>query len=185
VAELVALAKSKPGEVQYATAGRGSATHLNHEYFDLVAGIKTTAVHYRGGADVVKDLVSGQVKMMFASITQVQGLVKDGKLVGLATTGPTRDRAFPELPTIAESGYPGFDVRLWMGLTAPGGTPRDIIKRLEEANRKALQTPEIQKTLESQGFKPLIGSAEEFDAYYRAEREKWAKVLKAAGLDKQ
>ena len=104
--------------------------------------------------------------------------MKDGRLIGLATTGPRRDPAFPELPTIAESGYPGFDVRLWMGLTAPAGTPRDIIKRLDDANRKALESPEIQKTLASQGFKPMIGSAEDFDALYRAERDKWAKVLK-------
>jgi tripartite-type tricarboxylate transporter receptor subunit TctC len=185
VAELVALAKSKPGEIQYATAGRGSATHLNHELFDMVAGIKTIPVHYRGGSEALKDLVSGQVTMMFPAVSAARELVKGGRLIALATTGPRRDPAFPELPTVAESGYPGFDVRLWMGLTAPAGTPRDIIKRLEEANRKALESPEIQKTLASQGFAPLIGTSEQFDTFYRSERDKWAKVIKASSMDKE
>jgi tripartite-type tricarboxylate transporter receptor subunit TctC len=184
VAELVKLAKSKPGEVQYATAGRGTATHLNNELFDMVAGIKTTPVHYRGGSAAAKDLLSGQVKMMFSSIAPVQEHVKNGSLIGLATTGPKRDPAFPNLPTIAESGFPGFDVRLWIGLTAPAGTPAAIIKVLDEANRKAVQSPEVKKALAAQGFAPIVGSAQEFDAFYRSERDKWAKVVKASGMDK-
>lgn len=184
VQDLVALAKSKPGYVQYATAGRGSATHLNSEYFDMVAGIKTTAVHYKGGGETVKDLLSGQVKMMFSSIAPVQEFVRDGRLIGIATTGPKRDPAFPNLPTIAESGYPGFDVRLWMGLSAAAGTPKDIIQKLADANRKALETPDIQKALAAQGFAPLIGSADDFDKFYRSEREKWSKVIFATGMDK-
>ena len=184
VADLVKLAKSKPGEVQYATAGRGTATHLNNELFDMVAGIKTTPVHYRGGSAAAKDLLAGQVKMMFSSIAPVQEHVKNGSLIGLATTGPKRDPAFPDLPTIAESGYPGFDVRLWIGLTAPAGTPAAIIKVLDEANRKAVQSPEVTKALATQGFAPIVGSAQEFDAFYRSERDKWAKVVKASGMDK-
>lgn len=185
VAELVALAKSKPGDVQYATAGRGSATHLNNEYFDMVAGIKTTPVHYRGGGDAAKDLLSGQVKMMFSSIAPVQQFVKDGRLLAIATTGPKRDPAFPDVPTIAESGYPGFDVRLWMGVATTGGTPKDVIKKLDDANRKAMETPEVQKTLAAQGFAPIIGSAEDFEKFYRVERDKWAKVVTTAGMDKE
>jgi len=185
VAEFVALAKSKSGEIQYATAGRGSATHLNHELFNMVAGIKTTPVHYRGGSEALKDMVAGQVKFMFPAVSAAQELVKDGRLIGLATTGPKRDPAFPDLPTIAESGFPGFDVRLWMGMTGPAGIPPDIVRRLDEANRKALQMPEIQKVLASQGFAPLIGSAEDFDVLYRRERDKWATVIKAAGMDKE
>jgi tripartite-type tricarboxylate transporter receptor subunit TctC len=185
IAELVALAKSKPGDVQYATAGRGSATHLNNEYFDMVAGIKTTPVHYRGGGDAAKDLLSGQVKMMFSSIAPVQQFVKDGRLLALATTGPKRDPAFPDVPTVAESGYPGFDVRLWMGIATTGGTPKDVIKKLDDANRKAMETPEVQKTLAAQGFAPIIGSAEDFEKFYRVERDKWAKVVTTAGMDKE
>lgn len=184
VAELVALAKQKPGELQYATAGRGSATHLTSELFNMVADIKTIPVHYRGGGDTVKDLLSGQVKLMFSSIAPVQDFVKDGRLIGIATTGPTRDPAFPELPTIAESGYPGFDVRLWIGMTAPAGTPAEIIHKLADANDKALKSPEIQKTLAAQGFAPMLGSAEDFDAFYRSERAKWEKVIKTSGMDK-
>ena len=184
VAELVKLAKEKPGVLQYATAGRGSATHLTSELFNMAAGIKTIPVHYRGGGDTVKDLLSGQVKIMFSSIAPVQEFVRDGRLIGLATTGPKRDPAFPNLPTIAESGYPGFDVRLWIGLTAPAATPKDIIHKLADANRKALESPEIRKALTAQGFAPMLGSAEDFDAFYRAERDKWAKVIKATGMDK-
>lgn len=184
VADLVKLAKEQPGVLQYATAGRGSATHLTSELFNTVAGIKTVAVHYRGGGDTVKDLLSGGVKMMFSSIAPVQDFVRDGRLIGLATTGPKRDPAFPDLPTIAESGYPGFDVRLWIGMTAPAGTPKDIVHKLADANRKALESPEIKKALEAQGFAPMLGSAEDFDAFYRAERTKWEKVITETGLDK-
>src|SRR6476620_2252262 len=184
VADLVKRAKEKPGVLQYATAGRGSATHLTSELFNSAAGIQTVAVHYRGGGDTVKDLLSGEVKMMFSSIAPVQDFVKDGRLVGLATTGPRRDPAFPDLPTIAESGYPGFDVRLWIGMTAPAGTPKDIIHKLADANKKALESPEIRKVLAAQGFAPMLGSAEDFDAFYRSEREKWGKVIKETGMDK-
>jgi tripartite-type tricarboxylate transporter receptor subunit TctC len=185
VADFVKLAKSKPGEIFYATAGRGSATHLNSELFNMVAGTKLMAVHYRGGGDTVKDLLSGQVKVMFSSIAPVQEFVKDGRLLGLATTGPKRASAFPDLPTIAESGFSGFDVRLWMGLMAPKGVPQDIIRRLEAANRKALESPEIRQALAAQGFAPLIGTAEDFAALYVTERDKWAKVIKASGMDKE
>jgi len=185
VAELVELAKQKPGELQYATAGRGTATHLNSELFNMAAGIKTIPVHYRGGGETVKDLLSGQVKIMFSSIAPVQEFVRDGQLIGLATTGPKRDPSFPNLPTIAESGYPGFDVRLWIGMTAPAGTPKDIINKLADANMKALEAPEIRTALAAQGFAPMIGSAEDFDRFYLAERVKWEKVIRATGMDKE
>jgi tripartite-type tricarboxylate transporter receptor subunit TctC len=184
VTELIKLAKEEPGKLQYATAGRGSATHLASELFNMIVGIKTVPVHYRGGGDTVKDLLSGQVKMMFSTIPPVQEFVKDGRLIGLATTGPRRDPAFPALSTIAELGYPDYDVRLWIGMTAPAGTPKDIIAKLSDANRRALESPDIQKALAGQGFAPMIGSAEDFDAFYRAERAKWGKVIIAAGLDK-
>jgi len=185
LAGFTALARSKPGEIFYATAGRGSATHLTAELFNMAAGSKLMPVHYRGGGDTVKDLMSGQVKVMFSTIAPVQQLVRDGRLIGLATTGPKRDPAFPELPTIAEAQFPGFDVRLWIGLTAPAGTPRDVIKKLEAATMQALKTPEVQKALTAQGFSPMIGTAEEFDAYYRAERAKYAKVIQVSGMDKE
>jgi len=185
VAEFIALAKSKPGEIFYATAGRGTGTHLSAELFNMMAGTKLVPVHYRGGGATVKDLVSGEVKVMFSSIAPVQGMVNQGQLIGLATTGPKRDPAFPNLPTISEAGLPGYDVRLWIGLTAPAGTPREVIKRIEAANNKALNSPDVQAALAAQGFAPFIGSAEQFDAFYRAERDKWAAVIKSAGMDKE
>jgi tripartite-type tricarboxylate transporter receptor subunit TctC len=185
VAELIALAKSKPGEIVYASAGRGTGTHLSAELFNMMAGTRLVPVHYRGGGDTVKDLISGQVKVMFSSIAPVLGLVNQGQLIGLATTGPKRDPALPELPTVSEAGLPGYDVRLWIGLSAPAGTPREVIKRFEAANNKALNSPDLQKALAAQGFSPFIGTSEQFDAFYRAERDKWAKVIKASGMDKE
>lgn len=147
LAEFIALAKSKPGEIHYATAGRGSATHLTTELFDMMAGTKLIPVHYRGGGATLRDLISGQVKMILSSIAPVQQLVKEGKLIGIATTGLQHDRPFPELPTIDESGLKGFDVRLWVGLSAPAATPPDIIRLLETTNNQALRSPEVRQAL--------------------------------------
>jgi tripartite-type tricarboxylate transporter receptor subunit TctC len=181
--DFIAYVKAQKDDVLYATAGRGSATHLNSEFFNMEAGTRMKPVHYKGGGETVKDLLSGQVKIMFSSIAPVQGFVKDGRLIGIATTGPQRDPAFPDLPTVGET-IPGFDVRLWIGLMAPAGTPPAVIKRLEDANAQALKAPEIQKALAAQGFAPMPGSAADFDALYRRERDKWAKVIKASGMDK-
>ncbi len=133
VADLIAMAKAKPGDVLYASAGKGTATHLAAELFNTTAGTKMTAVHYKGGGETIKDLLSGQVKVMFSTIPPVLGFVRDGRLRGIATTAPKRDPALPDLPTIAESGLPGYDVRLWFGLAAPKGTPRAVIDRLAAA----------------------------------------------------
>src|SRR5262245_58771706 len=181
VADLIALARAKPGDVLYATAGKGTATHLAAELFNTTAGLKMVPVHYKGGGETIKDLVSGQVKVMFSTIPPVLGFVREGTLRGLATTGPKRDRALPDLPTIAEAGLAGYDVRLWFGLVAPTGTPRDAIDRLSTATRALLATPELKATLAAQGYDPLIGTAEEFGAYYRSEADKWAKVIAAVG----
>ncbi len=185
VADFIALAKAKPGEIFCATAGRGTATHLTSELFNMMAGTKLAPVHYRGGSDTVKDLLSGQVKVMFSSIAPVLNFVKNGQLRGLATTGPTRDSALPELPTIAESGLAGFDVRLWIGLTAPAGTPRDVIDRVSAATAQALGLPEVKASLAAQGFAPLIATPEQFGAFYRSEVAKWGKVIEATGMTSQ
>ena len=184
VADLVKLAKEKPGVLQYATAGRGTATHLTSELFNSVAGIRTVAVHYRGGGDALKVLLSGQVKMMFSSIAPVIGYVQEGKLIGIATTGAKRDPSFPDLPTVAEAGLRGFETRLWIGITVRAGTPKPIIEKLAAAATKAAQDPTVVATFAKQGFEPLIMNPEQFDAYYRAERDKWAKVIEETGMDK-
>jgi tripartite-type tricarboxylate transporter receptor subunit TctC len=185
VSELIALAKAKPGEVLYATAGRGTATHLTSELFNLMAGTKLAPVHYKGGGDTLKDLASGEVKVMFSSIAPVLAFVQQGRLIGLATTGPKRDRALPDLPTIAESGLAGFDMRLWLGLLAPAGTPRPIVDRLSSAITQALNLPDLKTALAAQGFEPLVGTPEQFDAFYRSETEKWRKVIEATGMAKE
>jgi tripartite-type tricarboxylate transporter receptor subunit TctC len=185
VAEFIALAKAKPGEIFYATAGRGTATHLTAELFCMMAGVKLVPVHYRGGADTVKDLISGQVKVMFSTIAPVLAFVRNGQLRGLATTGPARDPALPELPTIAEAGLPGFDTRLWIGLTAPAATPRHVVERVSAAAAQALGTPEVKTALAAQGFAPMIASPAQFDAFYRGEIAKWGKVVETTGLAAQ
>jgi tripartite-type tricarboxylate transporter receptor subunit TctC len=180
--EFIALAKKQ--ELFYATAGVGSATHLTSELFNTMAGVKTMPVHYRGGGDAMKDLLSGQVKMMFSSIAPVIGAVQEGKLVGIATTGLKRDPAFPNLPTVAEAGVPGFETRLWIGVTVRAGTPKPIVDKLAAAATKAARDPAVVATLAKQGFEPLIMGPAQFDAYYVAERDKWGKVIKDTGMDK-
>lgn len=182
MAEFIAMVKKQPG-LFYATAGVGSATHLTSELFNTMAGVKTMPVHYRGGGDAMKDLLSGQVKMMFSSIAPVIGAIQDGKLIGLATTGSKRDPAFPNLPTVAES-VPGFETRLWIGITVRAGTPKPVIDKLAAAASKAAQDPTVIETLAKQGFQPLIMNPEQFDTFYRAERDKWGKVIKDTGMDK-
>jgi len=182
VSDLIALAKSKPGDILYASAGRGTATHLTSELFNMMAGVKLSPVQYRGGGEAAKDLLSGQVKVMFSSIAPVLEHVKSGSLRGIATTGSKRDAALPDLPTVAESGLPGFDVRLWIGLLSPSGTPRPVIERLSGALSQALAMPEMKSALAAQGFDPLIGTPEQFDTFYRGEVEKWAKVIQAVGM---
>jgi len=181
-AEFIALAKKK--ELLYATAGVGSSTHLTNELFNTMAGVKTVPVHYRGGGDALKDLISGQVNMMFSSIAPVLSLVQQGKLVAIATTGSKRDAAFPDLPTIAEAGLPGFETQLWIGIIARAGTPKPVIDKLAEAAGKAVRDPTVLAVLGKQGFEPLVMSVEQFDAFYRAERDKWGKVIKDTGMDK-
>jgi tripartite-type tricarboxylate transporter receptor subunit TctC len=183
VADLIALAKSRPpGDILGASSGRGTATHLTTELFNLMAGVKITSVHYRGGGDVIKDLLSGQIKLMFATVSPVLQYVKDGSLRGIATTGLKRDVTLPELPTVAESGVPGFDTELWLGIVAPAGTPRPVIDRLAGAIAKALDTPDLKVAFAAQGFYPMRGTPDDFAAFYRSEVEKWRKVVEAAGL---
>ncbi len=182
VAELIALAKAKPGDLVYATAGRGSATHLASELFDLMAGTKMRPVHYKGGGETIKDLLTGEVKVMFSSIAPVLGFIREGKMQGIATTGLKRDATLPELPTVAEAGLPGYDVRLWLGVLAPAKTPNAIVERLSAETGRALATADMKKTLGAQGFEPQISTPAQFDTFYRSEVEKWAKVVAATGM---
>ncbi len=182
VSDLIKYAKGKPGEVLYATAGAGTSTHLAAELFNSTAGIKMMPVHYRGGGDTIKDLLSGRIPVMFSTIPPVLGFVRDGRLRGVATTGSKRDFVLPELPTIVESGMPAFDVPLWFGLVTPKGTPQPVIQKLASAMNKAMATPETKKVYEAQGFTPMPMGPEAFAKFYVAEAARWAKVVQALGL---
>jgi tripartite-type tricarboxylate transporter receptor subunit TctC len=183
VPELVKYGKAaKPGEVFYATAGAGTSTHLAAELFNSIAGIKMMPVHYRGGGDTIKDLISGRMPIMFSTIPPVLGFVRDGQLRGIATTGSKRDFVLPELPTFVESGMPDFDVPLWFGLIAPKGTPQPVIKTLYAALQKTMATPETKKVFDAQGFTPMPMGPDAFAKFYVAEAARWGKVVHTLGL---
>jgi tripartite-type tricarboxylate transporter receptor subunit TctC len=184
VPDLIRLAKSKPGEVLYASAGAGTATHLAAELFNTTAGTKLMPVHYKGGGETLKDLLSGEMKLMFSTIPPVLPFVKDGRLRGIATTAAKRDFSLPELPTIAEAGMPGFDVVLWFGLVAPKGTPRPVIDKLSGALKKSLGMPDVQDALTKQAFTRMEMSPGEFGKFYASEAIKWGKVVTAIGLSR-
>jgi tripartite-type tricarboxylate transporter receptor subunit TctC len=178
---LIAYAKAHPGDLLYATAGKGTSTHLAAELFNIAAGIKMTPVHYKGGGETIKDLLSGQEKVMFSSIPPVLGFEKNHQLIGLATTGDKPDPALPELPTLAESGVAGFNVWLWTGLLAPHGTPPEIIDRLAAATERALNADDVKATLASQGNSPMYGTPKEFAEYYQREVDKFAELIPVIG----
>ncbi len=182
LSDLIKLGKAKPGELLYATAGAGTSTHLAAELFNSTAGIKMMPVHYRGGGATVKDLLSGQVKIMFSTIPPVLGFVRDGRLHGIATTGSKRDFVLPQLPTIMESGLPNFDVPLWFGLVAPKGTPQPAIQKLAQALERTMTTAETKKVFDVQGFTPMPMRPDAFAKFYVAEAQKWGKVVNMLGL---
>jgi len=182
VQDLIRLAKSKPGELLYASAGAGTATHLAAELFNATAGVKLMPVHYRGGGDTIKDLLSGEMKIMFSTIPPVLGFVKDGRLQGIATTLPQRDPVLPELPTFAESGLPAYNVPLWFGLAVPKGTPQPVVARLSADLNKVLAMEDVQKAMAAQGFTPMIMNPQEFGKFYAEEAAKWAKIVDNIGL---
>jgi tripartite-type tricarboxylate transporter receptor subunit TctC len=183
VSDLIGLAKSKPpGAIMAGSSGVGTSTHLTNELFNMMAGVKLTSVQYSGGGDAMKDLLTGQIKVMFATIPPVLPFIRSGALRAIATTGPKRDPVLPNLPTVAESGLPGFDVRLWLGLAAPAGTPRPIIDRLASATAQALQAPDVKKALAAQDFTSLTGTPEQFAAFYQSEVDKWRKVILKSGM---
>ena len=183
VGDLISLAKARPpGEILAASSGVGTANHLANELFNMMAGIKLTSVQYRGGGEVVKDLVSGQLKVMFAPIPTVLSFIQSGQLRAVATTGIARDKLMPDLPTVTESGVPGFEVSLWIGLLAPKATPGPIVARLSSATAQALATDEVKAAFAKQGVDPFTGTPDDFAAFYRGEVEKWREVIVATGM---
>ena len=182
LADFVAYARSRPDGLVAASSGVGTAPHLAIGLFNSMTGAKLTAVQYKGGGDSVRDLVTGEVKVMFATIAPIIEYIRNGSLRAIATTGPQRDAALPDLPTVIEAGLPDFDVRLWIGIMAPAGTPKPIATRLASEIEKALQDRELKAAFAAQGFDPMPGTPEMFDAFYRSEVAKWRRVIEATGI---
>jgi tripartite-type tricarboxylate transporter receptor subunit TctC len=182
VKELVALAKSKPGQLNFASAGTGTATHLGLELLKLTTGLDAVHVPYKGGAPATTDLIAGQVQLLWVSIPSVLPHVKGGRLRALAVSTAKRSASAPDVPTVAESGYPGFEYSNWNALFAPAKTPAAIVRQVNASVVKALSEPDVAQKLSSQGADPAPGTPEELARYMRNDHERWKKVIKSAGI---
>jgi len=182
VAELIALAKAKPGVLNIGHGGVGTTPHMAGELFMSTAGIKMTPVPYRGEAPAITDLLSGQLPVLFSNISVCLGHVKSGALRALGMTSARRSPVAPDLPTIAESGLPGFEVETWFGLTASPGTPRDVLARLNAEVQKALAAADVKARFADLGMSVGSAGPAEVDALIRSESAKWTKVIRDAGI---
>lgn len=182
VQDLVRLAKAKPGQLVYGSPGTGSGAHLSMEMFKTMTGVDILHVPYKGATPALADLLGGQTSLVLSSIVPVQPFVKTGQLTGLAVTSRTRAPALPAVPTMAESGLPGFEAMGWFGVLAPAGTPRAIVLKLNNEIGKALQKPEIKAQLAGFDSEPGSGTPEEFAAFIKSEIGKWGKVIHDAGI---
>lgn len=182
VADLIALAKSKPGEVLCANAGIGSLPHMAAEYFAQRAGIKLVHVPYPGSPQAVNDLVAGRVTMFFSPASTVIGQIAAGKIIALATAATKRAGALPQVPSMAEVGMPDFDTSLWFGLMAPAGTPQTAIDKIAKAAEAAMRAPQAVELLKKQGFDPIGEGPDRFGPYLRSEIARWTDVGRHAGV---
>jgi tripartite-type tricarboxylate transporter receptor subunit TctC len=182
VAELIALAKQKPGELLFGSVGNGSLPHLCAELFAQRAGIKLTHVPYPGSPQVIQDLVAGRINLTFNILSSALGQIAAGQLTALAVAANKRSGALPGAPTMAEAGMPDFDTSLWLGLLAPAGTPRPVVDKLNDAAHQAMHAPDAVALLAKQGYEPLDASPDEFAAFIRSEYTRWSEVARAAGL---
>jgi tripartite-type tricarboxylate transporter receptor subunit TctC len=181
VPELIAYAKANPGKLNFASSGNGTSIHLSGELFKAMTGVEMTHVPYKGSAPALTDLIGGQVQLMFDNLPSSLPFIKAGKLRALAVTSGARAAALPDLPTLAESGLPGFEASSWFGVLAPAGTPRDIVAKLNGAIAGWLASPEAKEKLLAQGAIAAGGAPEDFARHIGAETSKWAKVVKASG----
>jgi tripartite-type tricarboxylate transporter receptor subunit TctC len=182
VADLVALAKAQPGKLSYGHAGVGTSQHLAAELFESMAHVQLAAVPYRGTTAFMPDLLANRISMSFANIVNVMPLAREGKLRALAVTSIKRSALAPDLPTMAESGYPGFEAVPWFGLIAPAGTPVEIIDKLHDETVKTLAMAETRKKFAELGLEPVGNTPAEFSALIKKETPEWAKVIKDAGI---
>jgi len=181
--EFIAFAKARPGDLNFASAGKGTSPHLSMELFLVLAKLKMLHVPYKGSGPGVTDLIAGHVPVMMPNMLSAQPHIKSGRLRALGVTGGKRAPGADDIPTIAEAGVPGYEAVQWYGVLAPAGTPAEIIGKLHAGVVRAVQSPEVRKRLMNDGAEPVGSSPAEFGAYIRAETEKWARVIKAAGID--
>ncbi len=181
IADLIVLAKNKPGGLTYGSAGNGSSSHLSGALFEALAGVNMVHVPYKGSSPLLVDVLSGRIDMTFDSYTVYEEHVKAGKVRPLGVTSKTRMAALPQVPTIAEAGLKGYDVSNWLGVFAPAGTPKDVLATLHAALGRAMATPALRQQLVALGIEPAFGSPEEFTALIRAELPKWADIVKRSG----
>ena len=181
VGELLALAKSKPGKLNYASSGNGTPYHMAGELFKYMAGVDMTHVPYKGSSGARTDIVGGQVDVMFDAETTMATMAREGKVRALASTGLTRSANLPDMPTVNESGVPKYEATIWLGLMAPKGTPPEIVNRLNAEVRKIVNNPEVKATWARQGAVPMSMTVPEFEQYLNADIAKWANIVKVSG----
>jgi tripartite-type tricarboxylate transporter receptor subunit TctC len=183
VKDLVALAKAKPGELSYGSFGIGSTGHLNMEMLQAMTGARFNHIPYNGAGPAMNDVIGGHIGFMFAALSIVKGNVNAGKLRMIGVGSDHRSKEFPDVPTISESGVPGFEAKSWFGFVAPSGTPRDIIKKINQDVTKVISDPAFAaEFLSAQGLEPILGTPEQFSAFMRSESVKLGKVVKEAGI---
>jgi tripartite-type tricarboxylate transporter receptor subunit TctC len=182
IKELVAAAKAQPGRIAYASSGPGTGGHLAVELLSWMAGIKFTHIPYKGAAPALIDVIGGQVQFMCTSPLPAMPHVKSGKLRALAMTGAKRSPSAPDIPTVAEAGYKGYETGLWYALLAPAGTPRAIISRLHDDTVKVVKSTAVTEQLSAQGAEPIGNTPQELDAYIKAEIDRWTKVISQAQI---
>ena len=182
VADLIAAAKAEPGKLSFGTYGTGTSAHLGGELFKRLAGVDMTAVPYKGSAPAITDLLGGQIQLMFTTVSSAAALIEGGQLRALAVTSEERSPAFPQLPTVAEAGVPGYVLENWYGLFAPARTPPEVIDRLNRAAGKAFLSEAFTKIAANEGLVMVPAPPEEFARYFRGEEERWRKLIQEVGI---
>jgi tripartite-type tricarboxylate transporter receptor subunit TctC len=185
VADLVADAKARPGKINFASAGIGSGTHLNLEKFKLVTGVDVTHIPYKGTQEVMTDLLGGRVEYYFAPISAALSSIRDGKLRAIAVSSARRSSSLPDVPTVAESGVPGFEFTLWFGVWGPAGMPADIVDKISKDVNRVLADPGVRERLAKLGNDTMSMTPPEFSQFVRKEIEDYARVITAAGIKPQ
>lgn len=182
LSELIALAKSKPGQLNFASSGTGTPYHMAGELFNAMAKVKITHIPYKGSSGARTDVIGGQVDMMFDAVTTMNEFVRDNKVKAIATTGKTRSNIMQNVPTVAESGVPKFEATIWLGIMAPKGTPNEIVTLLNNAIRKIIAKQDVKELWAQQGALPLSMTPAEFNTYLESDIQKWAEIVKSANI---